>query len=438
MSKTKKNKQFFGIGGVFFLLIVIPLSLMAFLIANGMFKLGVTIKERTVSVLDQKSQEEIKIRATNTAEEVANFLNERRRDVLTATIIPANYIAYKQFLKDNNKNIWIKEKNKIKQISTPLYIEMALIDKTGKEVIKIVHGKTAPATMLSNVSIESNTTYKTEDYFAKTKILNKGEVYISPVTGWYVSREEFEKGARFSGIVRLATPVFDKQGFAGVIALALDYRHLAEFTNHIIPTQPERVFETDMSTGNYTYMVDDRGFVIAHPNDYHVAGLNRNGTPVRALSAQNAVELTKKGEEVLNLNQLGFMDPNLPVIAKSAAAGKEGILTYKFGGHTKFVAYAPIKFYAANLPQPAGFGWIGMGLEVEKYNEAAIKVSKNIEKESKAWTATVILILIASMIILFLMMLLLARGITRSIHAEVPAGSENPLSFDDDDDDDDK
>ena len=45
MSKTKKDKQFFGIGGVFFLLIVIPLSLMAFLIANGMFKLGVTIKQ---------------------------------------------------------------------------------------------------------------------------------------------------------------------------------------------------------------------------------------------------------------------------------------------------------------------------------------------------------------------------------------------------------
>ena len=45
MAKTKKGKQFFNIGGVFFLLIVIPLSLMAFLIANGMFKLGVTIKQ---------------------------------------------------------------------------------------------------------------------------------------------------------------------------------------------------------------------------------------------------------------------------------------------------------------------------------------------------------------------------------------------------------
>ncbi len=437
MAETKKKKQYFTVGGVFFLLIVIPLSLMAFLIANGMFKLGVTIKERAVSVLDQKSQEEIKIRAINTADEVANFLNERKRDVLTATIIPANDIAYKQFLKDNNKNIWVKERNKIKQISTPLYTEMAFIDKTGKEVIKIVNGHTAPAAKLSNVSIPLNTTFKTEDYFNRAKILNKGEVYVSPVTGWYVSKAEFEKGVRFSGIVRLATPVFDKQGFAGVIELALDYRHLAEFTNHIIPTQPERVFEADTSTGNYTYMVDNRGFIIAHPNNYHIAGLNRNGTPVSSLTSQNSSELTKKGEEALNLNQLGFMDPNLPVIAKEAAAGKAGIVTYKFGGNTKLVAYAPIKFYASNLPQPAGFGWIGMGLDVEKYNEAAIKVSKNIEKEAKAWTATVILILIASMIILFLIMLLLARGISRSIQADVPAGSEGQVpSFDDDDEDD--
>ena len=76
MSETKKNKRFINIGGVFFLLIVIPLSLMAFLIANGMFKLGVTIKESTLNVLDNKSQEDIRARAVNAANEVANFLME--------------------------------------------------------------------------------------------------------------------------------------------------------------------------------------------------------------------------------------------------------------------------------------------------------------------------------------------------------------------------
>jgi hypothetical protein len=87
MTEKKNDKQFFTVARVFFLLIVIPLSLMAILIANGIFKLGVTVKERAVTVLDQKSQEEIKIRAINVADEVANFLNERKRDVMIATII---------------------------------------------------------------------------------------------------------------------------------------------------------------------------------------------------------------------------------------------------------------------------------------------------------------------------------------------------------------
>ena len=435
MSKTKKGKQFFNIGGVFFLLIVIPLSLMAFLIANGMFKLGVTIRQNTVNVLDNKSQEDIRARAVNAANEVANFLMEVNKDLQVATIIPSTESVYKQFVSENKKPVWIKRDGKILQVSIPLYKEMALIDKNGNEQIKVVDGQAVPAKKLVNVSNPADTTYKTEDYFAKTKNLNKGEVYVSPVTGFYVDKAAFEKGQRFSGIVRFATPVFNKDGFAGVITLALDYRHLAEFTHHLVPTQSEKVFETQSSGGNYAYMVDHRGFVISHPSDFHVVGLNPDGTIVPTVTAQNSTELAKKGAEALNLFQLGFMDPNLFTIAKEAVQGKSGVLMYKFGGYNKFVAYAPIKFYASNLPAPTGFGWIGLGLEVEKYNEAALKVSQNIEKESKAWTATIIFILIASMIILFFIMLLLVRGISRSLQAEIPQGSEGS-SFDDDDDDD--
>ena len=437
MSETKKDKRFFNIGGVFFLLIVIPLSLMAFLIANGMFKLGVTIKQSTISAIDQKSQDDIRARAVNAANEVASFLMESNKDLQVATIIPSTEAVYKQFVSENKKPVWVKREGRIQQILIPLYKEMALIDKNGNEQIKVVDGQAVPAKKLVNVSNPANTTYKTEDYFAKTKNLNKGEVYVSPVTGFYVDKAAFEKGQRFSGIVRFATPVFNKDGFAGVITLALDYRHLAEFTHHLVPTQSEKVFETQSSGGNYAYMVDHRGFVISHPSDFHVVGLNPDGTIVPTVTAQNSTELAKKGAEALNLFQLGFMDPNLFTIAKEAVQGKSGVLMYKFGGYNKFVAYAPIKFYASNLPAPTGFGWIGLGLEIEKYNEAALKVSQNIEKESKAWTATIIFILIASMIILFFIMLLLVRGISRSLQAEIPKGSEGS-SFDDDDDDDDK
>jgi hypothetical protein len=437
MSEKKKDKQSLPIGGVFFLLIVIPLSLMAFLIANGMFKLGVTIKERTVSVLDEKSQEEIKLRAINTADDVANFLMEANKDVLVSTILPATEAAYKQFVLENRKPLWTKEGNKIRQAMFPLYKEMILTDRNGNELIKVLNGKAVETSKLKNVSNPANTLYQTEDYFAKTRQLNKGQVYVSPVTGHYVTREAFEKGERFSGIVRFSTPVFTQQGFAGIISLAMDYRHLAKFTNHTVPTQIEQLFEVNAATGNYAYMVNADGFVIAHPNDYHIFGLGKDGRTVPALTTENSQSLTSKGMEVLNLKQLGFMDPKLPTIAEQAAAGKAGIITYQFGGVTKFVAYAPIKFYAANLKEPAGFGWVGMGVEVEKYNEAATQVSQGIEKEAKAWTATVIFILIASMIILFAIMWLLVRGITRSLLADVPEGAEGVL-FDDDEDDDDK
>ncbi len=438
MSEIKKDKKSLPIAGVFFLLIVIPLSLMAFLIANGMFKLGDTIKVRAVNVLDSKSQEDIKARAVNTANEVASFLMESKKDLQVATIIPSSEAVYKQFISENRKPLWVKRDGKVQQILVPLYKELALIDKNGNEKIKIVDGQALPAAKLVNVSNPADTEYKSETYFAKTKDLKKGDIYVSPVTGWYVNKSAFEKGERFTGVVRFATPIFDQKGFAGIVVLSLDYRHLAQFTDQLVPTQAERVVETDASTGNYAYMVDNRGFVISHPADFHIVGLNPDGTTVPTVTAQNAQELAKNGAEALNMFQLGFLDPNIFTITKDASQGKAGILMYKFAGNTKFVAYAPIKFYASNLPEPTGFGWIGLGLEVEKYNAEAMKVSKSIEKESKAWTATVILVLIVAMVILFFIMLILVRGISRSLRSEIPAGSEGDLSVFNEDDEDDK
>jgi hypothetical protein len=411
---------------------------MAILIANGIFKLGVTVKERAVTALDQKSQEEIKVRAINTAEEVANFLTERKKDTLIATIIPASEPVFKNFVNENRKNIWIKEDGKIRQVSAPLYTEMTLIDRNGNERIKISNGAIVPGSKLVNVSDPANTTYRSETYFQKAKTLNKGEVYVSPVTGWYLNRTAFEKGKRYSGIVRFATPLFSQEGLAGVVSLTLDYRHLAAYTDHIIPTQAAPVFEADAATGNYAYMVDHRGYVISHPSDYHVVGLNSSGTPVPALSQENSTESTKRGEEVLNLNLLGFMDPSLPEVVKDAAAGKSGIKMYKFAGHTKFVAYAPIKFFTKDMPEPGGFGWVGMGVDVDKFNELAVKTAQNIDKEAKSWTTTIILILTVSVVILFLILGLLARGISRSIEAEIPDGSEGETHFNDDEEEEEK
>lgn len=436
MPKINKDKQLFTVGRVFFLLIVIPLSLMALLIANGIIKVGDTARERTVTILDQKSQEEIKVRAVNVADEVADFLKDREKDLLIATILPATDATYKEFVVKSKNPLWVKKDGKIQKIYEPLYKEMAFVDKSGQERIKVVDGKIANVSQLINVSNPAATPLK-EDYFTKAKAYGKGDLYISPVKGLYVNKTEFEKGKRFSGIIRMATPVFDQQGFAGVVTLALDVRHLAKFTDNIVPTQSGYVVEAEAASGNYTFMVDNRGFILSHPNDYHIAGQYADGTPVPAITDKTSAEsMAQKGEEVLNLNQIGFMDPTLQSIAREAADGRAGMKEYQFAGRKEFVAYAPIKFYSTDYPKPAGFGWVGMNVDVVKFSAYASATAKKIQSEAKSWITTIMTIIIISVILLFLIMAILVRGITRSIEAEIPLEAQEASKFYDDEDDD--
>jgi len=430
MPNKNKDKQLFTVGRVFFLLIVIPLSLMALLIANGIIKVGDTARERTVTTLDQKSQEEIKVRAVNVADEVADFLRDREKDLLIATILPTTDAAYKEFIDKSKKPLWVKKDGKIQKVLEPLYSEMVLIGKSGEERIKVIGGNIVPKAKLAVSPVK-------EGYFTKVKSYNKGDLYISNVEGLYVNKADFEKGKRFSGIIRLATPVFDQQGFAGVISMALDVRHLARFTDNIIPTQSGYVIEAEAASGNYAFMVDNRGFVISHPNDYHIAGQYADGTSVPALVDKSSAEaMAKKGEEVLNLNQIGFMAPALQAAAKEATEGRAGMKEYQFGGRKEFVAYAPIKFYTAAYPKPAGFGWVGMNVDIQKFNTYAASTAKKIQAEAKSWITTIITIIIISVILLFLIMAILVRGITRSIEAEIPLEAQQAAKFYDDEDDD--
>ncbi len=433
MPETIKGSRILTVARLFFLLVVIPLLLISSLIAFSIVHFGGMSKSGAMLALDQKSQAEIKVRAVDLGQNIADFLRERQKDALIATIIPATASAYKDFLTTKTGSLWVKTDQGIVKEQLPLYVEMSFIDRNGREVIKLVDGQVVPGNTLQNVSNPANTTYKSEDYFLKAKGLDKGQVYLSHMTGWYVNKAEFEQGKRFKGIIRMATPLFDKQGFIGVVALALDARHLARYTDNIIPTESEYVIKADASTGNYAYMVDEKGFVIAHPLDYHIAGLYKDGTQVPPINPTNYDEMKKLGEEVLNLISIDGIEPGMPEIAREALAGKSGIKTYKFDERTKMVAYAPIPFYSADYPKPAGFGFVALGVDIEKFNEQAKVTSDKIEKEGQVWLATIVIILFGAMIILFSIAAILAKGINRSIASEVPPDAQKPHVYDDED-----
>jgi len=433
MTETIKGSRLLTVARLFFLLVIIPLLLIASLIAFSIFHIGGVSKKGTMAVLDQKAQQELRVRAADVAQNVADFLRERQKDVLIATILPADAQAYKKFLDTKTFELWVKKDTGIAREQLPLYVELSLTDSAGREIMKIKDGKVVGADGLLDISNPANSTYKSEDYFIKARELDKGEVYVSHVTGWYVTREEFEKGKRFEGIIRLATPVFDKRGFTGVLTLTLDARALSRFTDTVVPTEAGHVVESDAATGNYAYLVDNRGFVISHPADYHIVGLYKDGTQVPPITKGTWDEKMKKGEEVLNVNELGGVDQTLPEVAKDAAQGLSGVKTYQFEGHTKVVAYAPVPFYTRDYPKPAGFGWVAMAVDVEKFLEQAKEASGKVEKEAQAWLTTIVLIIFGAAVILFTIAVILSRGINRSIASEVPPEALKPKGYDDED-----
>ena len=97
-----------------------------------------------------------------------------------------------------------------------------------------------------------------------------------------------------------------------------------QFTDKVMPTQSDEVFEPDATTGNYAYMVDNQGFITSRPADFYIYGFMPDGSPVAPLSKDNFASQIKSGFEVLNLNMVEFMDANMPKDCARSGAGQSG------------------------------------------------------------------------------------------------------------------
>jgi len=254
------------------------------------------------------------------------------------------------------------------------------------EVLKVTNEGVVARDKLKDLSNPENGEYGNEEYFIKAKGMAPGEFYMGPVVGRHVNKAEFDGGKRFDGLIRMASPVFDSNGFAGVVELALEYVHIMEFTDHIIPTEPGMFFaEVDADDMNFAFMVDRDGFMISHPTDYVLRGLDANMDPVPVMNEQNYGELSKTGTGAMNVLEMGFLDENLPKIQALASEGKSGSLTYTVKDTRIFAAYAHIPYYGNGFSKPQGFGWVGMMVDIDKYHHLSQEKVKEIQIKVERW-----------------------------------------------------
>lgn len=429
----------------------------------------------SITALDKKSQAILEDKSVIIANEVANFLKQRDKDILFLSklkidkktlvqfykqktgevFIPAKYIYNKSDdrwvtdanekpqvskqtaeVKDNSKEFHKIVKQKSNKKLIPIYKEITFYKPNGKEIYKI----SSIDTTLKNISDKFNTYLHAEDYFKEAKKLKPNEIYVSKVIGEYIpspvigsfTKAKAEKksiafepkkyayagkenpvGRKFEGIIRFVTPVYRHSKLQGYLTLALDHRHIMDFTDFKNPLLPGNLSIPDASNGNYAFMWNNNFECISHPRDYFIVGYDaKTGKKVPGwIDASLAKKFKESNETDLNSflkKQPVFFEQSLkkkPNIAQ-IKAGQLGLdckyLNFapqcqgwsqlvRDGGYGSFIIYwskvwklttaATIPYYTGQYgSSKRGFGFVTIGANVDEFHSAATKTKKEIEK----------------------------------------------------------
>jgi len=330
-------------------------------------------------------------------------------------------------LKQNEKDFHYRiPENQGLGIELPLYREMTYVSLDGHEIIKITTDQDR-STALKDISKSINTFAKAENYFSDLKKLKPGEVFVSNVIGIYqkttligpytktrtdaeglpfepqnvaYAGKENPQGKRFEGIVRWATPVTHQGVITGYVTLALDHRHIMNFSDHNLPTDERYSNISDASSGNYAFMWDYKGRNISHPRDYFIAGYDaETGKPAvpwlsdrlneawkasklpyhefektipwfqkASEGSKPALELKKQGKLALDCRFLNFA-PQCAGWWNLTQEGGSGSFVIFWSGLWKLTTAAAIPYYTGRYADSKrGFGFITIGANVDDFH----------------------------------------------------------------------
>ncbi|MFW0694905.1 ATP-binding protein [Aliarcobacter butzleri] len=484
---------------IFILIKIIPLLFIAYIAYEGVLKLDMYINKSTtflfnqnkeiiintanasiedsIKNLDKKSQDSLEKISYEIANNIADFLYERDKDLLFLSKLDLNQKVLENFYESKTRNVIVhdeyfyddetntyKTKEEIKKAerdkktanlkenekefnyidpiefktkNIPIYKEISFFDLNGNEKYKI----SSINPEKSNVSDSKNTYVKAEKYFDEISKLNKNEIYVSDVIGEYIGSKiigtftkekakkaeiEFEPekygyagienplGKRFEGIIRFITPVFKNNEKIGYISIALDHRHIQEFTDTLNPTSINlKQNIADATLGNYAFIWDYEGKSIAHPRDYSIFGYDKNsGEKVMPwLSADvaekfyssnknineflkdypkfeeqslekkpNLKQLQEDGNVGLDCRYLNFA-PQCEGWMQLTQNGGYGSFIINWSNVWKLTTAATIPYYTGKYGNTKrGFGFVAIGASVDDFHSAANKTREDVIK----------------------------------------------------------
>jgi signal transduction histidine kinase len=129
-----------------------------------------------------------------------------------------------------------------------LYDQIRYLDASGGEIIRVNYNGGHPASVPEKALQSKATRY----YFIQTRLLDRGEVFVSPFD-LNVEHDEIERP--FKPVIRVATPVFDRQGTKrGVLVL-----------NYLGSALIQKLTEVAVSFPGSAWLLNQDGFFLHGP-----------------------------------------------------------------------------------------------------------------------------------------------------------------------------
>ncbi len=414
------------------LLSLLPLLVSSLILLSNLESVNTRLTSEIADTSDIQAAESLQMRAQHVAETISEFLHQCEGDLLFLASTPLDNQTLFNFYTTRRSEIWERRGTSDTPRETrelmPLYRSIAFIDKSGKERLVIRDGRFLKPAEFRDVSGPAGTEFRNEEYFDRIRKLKQGEIYVSHLTGFHVSKQEQLAGATdpekayngkiYDGVVRFGSPLFDKRGvFSGMVVISLDHRHLMEFTQHIDPGKNFSTLFPSYKSGNYAFLFDDEGWIITHPKYWDIRGLDLSGKLVPPYTANSSQADIDSGRIPYNLDQAGFIHTNYPIVAEAVRKQKIGYVDItNVGGAKKIMSYAPILYDTGDYGKHGVFGGVTIGFQADQFHDAARKGSRLIYRELRDHRT------LSAMIILFTALLAgfsawaLSSGITRPLN----------------------
>ena len=413
----------------FLILSLSPLFVLSYYSRTSMIQVGKIMVKDAKQALLENSATLLNARARSVARQVELLLKFCTDDLSAMALLPFDARLYLEFSRGHQQQIWVRQRGSDPGEGVhrmiPTYREITFADPEGIERIRIYEGQITPTSR--HVAGPFWDRFGQENYFDETRGLKDGELCVSRLMGRHVRRDEQLQGApdvenavdgaSYHGIIRFAAPVYRNGRFAGVVSLALDHRHLMEFTQHVLPIGDHEVVFPSYSSGNYAFLFDDQGWIITHPKFWDIRGYDRDtGRLVDPTASMYTEENMQSGVIPFNLFHVPFIHENYARIAEAVISGESGVTTtYNVGDVPRVMAYAPIRFNAGDYRRSGIFGGVTLGARTETFHRTIEATADMLNETIENIVRHFVFIILSTAVLVGVIAVLLAKSFSQPI-----------------------